>query len=182
MKTAVRYSTYFERVSSLFMSVGRSAPRYEALAAFYPRSGELRHYFLEYYTVVVQMCNTIFAFLQKSVVKRLVMILNDSELSNYEFQLRHLGNSVKDEASLQMATDVDEEKRQNASLRSISAKISGSVAHRQILKRNLKVLNHCSTFDHEIAWKQIRKTGKASFFQIHPITSNEEVSFNPPHS
>jgi hypothetical protein len=77
------------------------------------------------------MCNNIFAFLKKSVAKRLVMILNDSELSNYEFQLHHLGNSVKDEASLQMAIDVEEEKRQNASVRSISAKISGSVARRQ---------------------------------------------------
>ncbi len=90
------------------MSAGRSAPRYEALAALYPRSRELQRYFLEYYTMVVQICHTLFAFLQKSVAKRLVMILNDSELITYEFQLQNPGNSIKDEASLQTAIHVDE--------------------------------------------------------------------------
>lgn len=56
----MNFSTYVEKLSSLFMDVGRSAPRYQAIALLYPRSTKLQSYLTEYFIVVVGLCRYLF--------------------------------------------------------------------------------------------------------------------------
>ena len=55
-------STYINKLSSLFMDVGRSAPRYQEIALLYPRSTKLQSYLTEYFIVVVSLYYYLFKF------------------------------------------------------------------------------------------------------------------------
>ena len=48
--------SYLEKLSIIFMDVGRSAPRYQSMALLYPRSKELQAYLCEYFIAVVGLC------------------------------------------------------------------------------------------------------------------------------
>jgi hypothetical protein len=62
------------------MEVGRSAPRYQALALLYPRSQALQSYINEYFIVVVRLCHRMMTFSKKSMFAKSTSALNDADL------------------------------------------------------------------------------------------------------
>ncbi|OCK75162.1 hypothetical protein K432DRAFT_467098, partial [Lepidopterella palustris CBS 459.81] len=160
----VNFSSYFEKLSTLFMSVGRSAPRYQIMALLYPRSKSLRSHVSEYFIIVVRLCHQLLKFTQKSTFRQVTSTLSDSDIKTFQSELDLWANSIKEEVSLLMAKKVEEEAQENSRFRAFSSKLSKSVSQQQELATNLRVLDLCSKYEYETTWKQIRKLGNTTLF------------------
>ncbi|KAF2008618.1 hypothetical protein BU24DRAFT_360102, partial [Aaosphaeria arxii CBS 175.79] len=150
-------STYADKLSSLFMDIGRSAPRNQAMALLYPRSRKLQSYLAEYFVVAVNLCRYIYKFGQKAFYQQFVSAMSDAKLQAFRGELNQWANSIKDEVSLL-------EKQEDAGSRALSRKIFKDASYQRKIATSLRVLDLCSTYDHQTAWKQIRKAGNTSFF------------------
>lgn len=146
------------------MNVGRSAPRYQAMALLYPRSMNLRSHLFEYFIVVVHLCHQLFKFTQQSTFWQFASALSDADMKKFQSELDLWANSIKEEISLQMAKKIEEEAQENSRFRALSSKLSKSASRQQKLATNLRVLDFCSKYDYETTWKQTRKVGNATLF------------------
>ncbi|KAL5372356.1 hypothetical protein DPSP01_013559 [Paraphaeosphaeria sporulosa] len=152
----VNLSSYIEKLSSLFMDVGRSAPRYQAIALLYPRSAKLQSYLNEYFIVVVGLCRYLFKFGQKSTVQQFASSLSDAHLKTFQTDLEKWASSIKEQMHLSEA-------QESSGFRTLTRGLFKSASDQQRHATKIQVLDFCSTYDHEIAWKQIRKVGNTSF-------------------
>jgi ankyrin repeat protein len=155
-QSIVNLSTYIDKLSSLFMVVGRSAPRYQAIALLYPRSTKLQAHLTEYFIVVVGLCRYLFMFGQKSTVQQFTSSLSDSQLRTFQTDLEQCANSIKEQMYVAEA-------QESSGLRTLTREMFKSSSHQQTYATKMRVLDFCSTYDHETPWKQIRKAGNTSF-------------------
>ncbi|OAL53394.1 ankyrin [Pyrenochaeta sp. DS3sAY3a] len=155
----VNLSTYIERLSTLFMDIGRSAPRYNAMALLYPQSKALQSQLIEYFIVVVGLCHHLLKFTHMSGLRKITSTLSDSHLRSFQTDLDRWAAFIKDEVQLV-------ELQESSRFRTLSSKFSKSTSHQQKVETNLRVLDMFSTYDHETAWKQTRKVGNASLFTL----------------
>ncbi|KAJ5656054.1 hypothetical protein N7507_008004 [Penicillium longicatenatum] len=167
----MKSSSYFERISTLFMVAGRSAPRYEKMALLYPRSKNLQSYMCDYFITLVQLCHKILKFTQKSTLGQLKAAFNEGELNSFQLNLERWAMNIKEEVTLLMAEKIEEEatktsKFQNALWKKIT-KSDDEILQAKIDAR-LQVLNFCSQFDHTVIWKQTRKAGTTTLFRDSP--------------
>ena len=107
LQSIATYSSYLDRLSSLFMDIGRSAPRYQAMALLCPQSRQLRDYLAEYFIVVVSFCHQIWKFAHKSALNKFVSTLSDSDLKVYQSDLESWAKTIKEEMNLLMAQKVN---------------------------------------------------------------------------
>ncbi|EGU81654.1 hypothetical protein FOXB_07851, partial [Fusarium oxysporum f. sp. conglutinans Fo5176] len=94
------YFTYLEKLSLLFMAVGRNAPRYQAMAAIYPKSKNLQRYLCEYFIIVTRLCFQSISWTQKSAFSRLSTSISDPEMKELQSELDIWSSSIKEEANL----------------------------------------------------------------------------------
>ncbi|KAH7118972.1 hypothetical protein B0J11DRAFT_552234 [Dendryphion nanum] len=153
----INISSYVEKLSVLFMDIGRSAPRYQTMAILYPQSKQLQSQLLEYFTIVVNLCCHLLKFSQKSTFLQLTHSLTDSDLKIFKTELTRWSDSIKEEMILAEAVE-------NSQFKSLSTKFSNAASHHQKIITNLRVLDFCSKYDHETAWKQIRKIGNSTLY------------------
>jgi ankyrin repeat protein len=81
-----------------------------------------------------------------------------SYLKGVQTELERWANSIKEQMTVNEA-------QENSGFRALTRGLLQSTAQQQIHATNLRVLNSCSTYDHETVWKQLRKIGNASFFE-----------------
>ncbi|XXH05855.1 hypothetical protein Hte_012295 [Hypoxylon texense] len=155
--TATRFSVYLDKLSSLFMMAGQSAPRYQEMVALHPRSKALRSLGLEYYIVVVRLCHQVVSICNKSTLGQLKAFFQDLDITAYQSELLRHSNAIKEQLCL-------EEAREDASARSVLSKLSSQELHRRRVEKKMKFLRNCSTFNYQSAWKQARKCGNATWF------------------
>ncbi|RDW85731.1 hypothetical protein BP5796_04056 [Coleophoma crateriformis] len=160
----VTMSSYLEKLSSLLMDAGRSAPRYQEIVLVFPRSKPLQSYLAEYFITVVDLCHTVFKLAHKSTVRWFVSTLDDSSLKGYQSDFDRWANLIRDEVNTLVAKRVEKEAQANTHFRALMGKASSSVSLEQKLKTRLRILESCSTYDYETPWKQIRKVGNATLF------------------
>ena len=129
----VNFSSYLEKLSSLLMAAGRSAPRYQMMALLYPRSDSLQLYLSEYFIVVVHLCHHLLKFTLKSALGQYASSLGDSDTKRYQSQLDLWANAIKEEVGLVMAKSIEEEAKENSKFRIFSSKFSESMLLRQKL-------------------------------------------------
>ncbi|XTI89671.1 hypothetical protein V2W45_1284894, partial [Cenococcum geophilum] len=160
----VNFCSYLEKMSTLLMTVGRSAPRYQMMALLYPRSKNLQSYLSEYFIVAVRLCHQLLRFTQKSTFGQFASTLSDSDMKTYQSELDLWANTIKEEVNLQMAKKIEEEAQENSRFRTLSIRFFESRSFQQKIKINLQVLDLCSVYDYETTWKQTRKVGNATLF------------------
>lgn len=153
----VNLQNYIDKLSSLFMEIGRAAPRYQAIALLYPRSKKLQSYLSEYFISVVGLCHYLFKFGHKSTVMQFTSSLSDSHLKNFQTELDRWANSIKEEMYLA-------EFQESSGSRALIIDFFKSSSRRQDHATRMQVLDFCSKYDHETAWKQTRKAGNSSFY------------------
>ncbi|KAB5525721.1 NACHT domain protein [Coniochaeta sp. 2T2.1] len=159
--TVVNFSSYLEKLSSLLMDVGRSAPRYERLHQLYPRSKALQSQLSEYFIVIVRVCHQLLKMTKKSAFGQLVSFPSDADMKVHESDLKNISAHIKDEVTLLMGQEVRE---QNSRLSTILRSTEAD-AHRQRQDTYIRVLSTCSTYDYETTWKETRKQGETSWFR-----------------
>ncbi|KAJ5616636.1 NACHT nucleoside triphosphatase [Penicillium hordei] len=168
LELLTKFSSCLEKLSVLFMKVGRSAPRFESMALLYPRSRDLQSSLCEYFIVVVHLCHEILQFTRKSNLKKFASSLSDSNLTQYQSDLESWGSTIKEEVGLLMAARIEKEANMNSKLRDVSSKFFGITSNQQKVQARQRVLDICTNFDHMVVWKQIRKAGNTNIFRQCP--------------
>ncbi|KUJ08906.1 uncharacterized protein LY89DRAFT_328989 [Mollisia scopiformis] len=171
----VTSNSYLEKLSQLFMTVGRSAPRYQMMALLYPRSKILQSSLSEYFIVVVRLCHSLLKFTKKSSLGQVFSSLSDSDIKTAETQLIAWATSIKEEVVLLSSKKIEEEAQENSRFRAVSSRFSETASHRKRLERNRRVLNACSTYDYETTWKQIRKLGNTTLLDQNAEYQNWKI-------
>ncbi|GAB1318907.1 NACHT domain-containing protein [Madurella fahalii] len=156
----VNFSSCLEKMSTLFMTVGRSAPRYEKMALLYPRSEALQSHLSEYFIVIIRLCHRLLGLTKKSIWGQVLSLPNDPDVQDCASELERWACSIKDEVNLLMCQSMEE---QNSRLKSL-LRHSEAESHRRRLERYARVLDSCSQYDHQTTWKQVRKLGSATVF------------------
>ncbi|KAK0713298.1 hypothetical protein B0T26DRAFT_804145 [Lasiosphaeria miniovina] len=156
----VRMTLLLEKISAFLMVAGYSAPRYQQIALLYPRSKDLQSQLSEYFIVIVRFCHHLLDMSKKSIFGQLLSFPSDSGLKSYQSDLDQWANAMREEVRLLMARNFEE---QSSGLKSL-IQFSESQPHRQRQKARLRVLEACSTYDHQTTWKEIRKAGTTTPF------------------
>lgn len=156
------YFTYLEKLSLLLMSVGRNAPRYQALAVIYPKSKNLQRYLYEYFIIITRLCHQSVAWTQKSSLKRVSSSIGDPDMKNFQSDLEVWSTSIREEANLLLSQKVDEEAKHNRSFRNWITNRNERVQWQERIKSCVAFLDACSQYDYRTPWKQSRKHGTTS--------------------
>ena len=157
----MNFPSCLDKLSSLLMMVGRSAPRYERMALLYPRSKILQSNLAEYFLVVVRLAQQLSRLARKSTFGQLVSSFpNDSDTKSYQAELERWASSIREEVNLLMGQKIEE---QGSSLKAL-LKSSKSESQRQKLEAHAHILDFCSTYDYQKTWKALRKAGNATLF------------------
>ncbi|KAL6708387.1 hypothetical protein ACN47E_002650 [Coniothyrium glycines] len=158
----VNLSSYIESFSKIFMEAGRALPQHSNLALLYPRSQELQSFILEYFIVVVQLCQRFLHHTQKSAVRKFVSSLNDADLQEDHSKLLSWSKSIHEQMTLLMASTTEEEATNNSRFRAMMIKSSKASTQQQRMQASQKILDFCTTYDYETSWRQIRKAGSTA--------------------
>lgn len=149
------------------MDIGRFVPRYQSMGALYPRSTILRDHIHEYYIEVVRLCHEILRHSKRSVLGQVASSLNDG-LKIYQQKLEHWAVMIRDDVNSLMATSIEHEREENSRFRTAFLKRFSKEKALAQAQQKIRILDACSTFDHQTAWKQARKSGTTSSFLIEP--------------
>ncbi|KAK4219149.1 ankyrin repeat-containing domain protein [Rhypophila decipiens] len=160
----VNYSSYMDKLSTLLMVAGRSAPRYQKMALLYTRSRILRTSLSEYFIVIVQLCHHMLKTANRTKIGQMVSSLSDSALKSYETDLIRWASAVKEEADLLLSENIDDQGTRVKLL----LKLSESEAYRQKLKIHCQILDSFSKYDYETTWKELRKVGNTGLLRATP--------------
>jgi ankyrin repeat domain-containing protein 50 len=170
------FSSYFDNLSTLFMNIGRTCPRYQGFGFLYPKSTGLQRALCEYFVVVVRLCKQAVLFIRKPFFSQFsfsVLKPFQSEFGHFEIDLGRLANAIREEASLASMQEQSLETKESSAFRAFAVKFSDKVSQeaRQLKSRKAKsqFLDACSTYNYQTAWKQARKAGTTSW-----IYTNEE--------
>ncbi|OAP57751.1 hypothetical protein AYL99_08489 [Fonsecaea erecta] len=169
LQTTVQFGSYFDNLSALFMRIGRFSPRYEQYGAMYPKSSRLQDALFDYFRTVVQVCNKAVLFIRKGTMAQIsAAILNpfNSEFGPLELDLSTTAETIREEASLAFQQELTLDKREASSFRAwLLSKASKKTEQARVFRAHqakFQLLNSCSTYDHEAAWKRARKVGESS--------------------
>lgn len=157
-----------ESLSVVFMEIGRSSPRHEKLALLYPRSSDLQAYLNEYFIVVVRFCYNIQQYAQKSAFRQFASAMGDSTIKTTQNELESWAKQIKEEMEILLVKRIEEEAQENARFRSLSTRFSKLGCYQQDLVARLRILNQCSSYDHQTTWKQLKKCGNTRIFADTP--------------
>ncbi|KAM7221080.1 hypothetical protein V8F06_003465 [Rhypophila decipiens] len=160
----VNYSSYMDKLSTLLMVAGRSAPRYQKMALLYTRSRILQSSLSEYFIVIVQLCHHMLKTANRTKIGQMVSSLSDAALKGYETDLLRWATAVKEQADLLLSEKIDEQGTRVKLL----LKLSESEAYRQKLKIHCQILDSCSKYDYETTWKELRKVGNTGLLRATP--------------
>lgn len=156
--------SWLDKLSELFMAVGRSAPRYQQMALLYPRSKKLQSSLNEYFLVVVRVCHDMLKLKKKSIFSKLTSFMTESDISSYQSDFGLWATAIKEEVDLLMAQEIQEQSRHIKTL----SKHTKSELHREKLEDRLRILDSCSTYDYQTTWKELRRRGNTSWFTLQP--------------
>ncbi|KAK7955733.1 uncharacterized protein PG986_004955 [Apiospora aurea] len=154
---AVRFQSYFESLSELFLSVGKTAPRYNEMVALQPRSQALHELMSEYFIFVVNLCRHVYNLSLKSKLGQLKVAMSRLVIGSYQKDLDKWTAAIREQFSL-------EEARDNATSRGILQKLSQREKYRKQLALRQKVLDGCTRYNYQIGWKIARNAGSTSWF------------------
>ena len=164
-------SNHVDKLSSIFMDIGRSAPRHQAIAELYPRSTKLQEYLSEYFIVVVRLCHYLCKLGQKSTFGQITSSLNQTALMGFQTDLEKWASSIREEMRLREARENYGFREESRSMFKFVTEEQKLAKHRRILAAKAatknKVLDFFSKYDYETAQKQIRKAGNTSLHKRH---------------
>ena len=136
----------------------------------YLYSVRLQNALCRYYTVVIKLCKQVVLFTRKSFIAQIPSFLNSfaSEFGRFGKDLDDLAVSVREEVSLASKQLQRDEADRSSHFRTIATKFFSDNAalerkRRRGEKAKYRLLDACSTYNYEIAWKQARKKGSTNW-------------------
>jgi Cdc6-like AAA superfamily ATPase len=159
--------SYFEQLSTLFMSIGRTCPRNEEYLLLYPRSDGLKEAVCEYFIVSIQLCKQAVLVLKRPLLGQVFSAMCNtimSDLNSFEQKLSRLAGAVTEEIDLASRKLQVQEAEYNSKFRLTSLTTSTKIKRWRNEQMERRFLKACSTYDYQADWKQIRKQGNTEWF------------------
>lgn len=160
----IGFSSHLERFSSLFMEIGRSSPRYQDLALLYSCSDKVKRDLMEYFIVVVNICQQFVGYTKKSTFIQLTTSAFDTRLRKSESDLKQYASNIREEVESLNTKTLVHESRENSRFRALVERKNHARENQQKLRRRSNYLSACTDYDHETPWKQARKRGNTTWF------------------
>lgn len=176
--TASNITSYFDKVTSMIMEIGRSCPTYQQFGQLYPGCIGLQRDLCEYYAAIVQLCTKIIEVSRRPpITQTLSSIFNPFE-SDFKSPLDKLNQATKDiqlqislaskQANEEAKKLLENESQNNAAFRKLTNKFRKETqkehteAHQwriHMMKREAASLrssirHNLSTIDYVKPWKQ----------------------------
>jgi NACHT domain len=193
--TASNITSYFDKITSLIMTVGRSCPTYKQFGLLYPNRIDLQTALCEYFAIVIRLCMKIMEISRRSgIVHVLSPIFNPFEIDFKSYQ-DELDQAVKD-VQLQISLASKQDAREEAQLAEIERKANSrqrtklfafqkDVSEEQLKAQDWRlratvretkkikaaIKDNLSTLDYTQAWKRAQQQcvrGTALWFQQDP--------------
>ncbi|KAI9765660.1 MAG: hypothetical protein M1840_007217 [Geoglossum simile] len=169
-----RFSTYFDKLSTVFMNIRNNCPRYMEYQALYTDSERLQAALCNYYATIVRLCQKAIEVGQRQGLQQLTVVLwrpFETEFGSFEAELRRQSEEVKDEISLASKQAADRERLLQIAERKKSSRyrIQGNlhrieehkwrlqVDQRESRLRRQHLLEKLSDYDYMFSFKQARK-------------------------
>ena len=152
------------------MEIGSTSPRYQEFGLLYPDSIGLQKALCKYFTVIVKLCKQAILFIRKPFFSQLsssILKPFTSEFSSFSADLMRLATAIRGEISLASLQVQKDEFEANATFRAVTSRFSTKEMQRNKERKNKKIkfklLDACSTYNHQIAWKQAKKLGRTGW-------------------
>ncbi|KAJ5902812.1 hypothetical protein N7495_003340 [Penicillium taxi] len=176
--TASNVASYFDKVTSMIMEIGKSCPTYQLFGLLYPGCISLQRALCDYYAVIIDLCIKIIEVSRRTTLKQTlssILVPFDSEFKLLLDRLKEAKDEIKLQISLaskqadQEAKQLLEyESRQNSKFRpsalnffQTSLKHQAEVDKLQIDRRKRKtatlkmsIRNNLSLVNHVSPWRQ----------------------------
>ncbi|KAJ5387173.1 hypothetical protein N7509_009714 [Penicillium cosmopolitanum] len=197
--SASNISSYFEKVTSMIMEIGKTCPRYQQFGQLYPGCTGLQRELCEYYATIVRLCIKIVESCRRAPVSQILSsVFNpfESEFQPLLIQLEQTIKSVRLEISLaanqaleEMRKLVEHESHNSTSFRRLALKFHEKSEKenadanewrllrlkRENAKLRSAVKDNLSAFDFAKPWKQAlrkRVPSTAEWLQQEPVFSH----------
>lgn len=162
------YASYREKVSEIFLEVGRTAPRHAELACIYPGKGRLHSAMMEYSIVVVELCKSLF---HPSPLQRFTTSLKtaiaDPQLQKIKSSLATWSKEISEEVIVLQSRRLEETDR-GPGIRSLISSISDSDRRRRRTRDRVNWLDACGDYDYERQRNLTRRSGNTEYFLHDP--------------
>ena len=153
-----------DKLSELFMEIGRSTPRYQDMALLFPRSKKLQDSFTEYYIVVVLLCHRFMKLSRTSGFKQFFNSYSDT-ITRYEKQLSTLADHIRDEMNIQSVVLAQEETKKSSRFRVLAKVDREALEQMHKEQEKFRILDACSVYDNQTIWRQTRKLGNTALYK-----------------
>ncbi|KAK2615389.1 hypothetical protein N8I77_002148 [Diaporthe amygdali] len=157
-----------EKVSEIFLEVGRTAPRHAELACIYPGKGRLHSAMMEYSIVVVELCKSLFhpSRLQRFTTS-LKTAITDPQLQKIKSSLATWSKEISEEVIVLQSRRLEETDR-GPGIRSLISSISDSDRRRRRTRDRVNWLDACGDYDYERQRNLTRRSGNTEYFLHDP--------------
>lgn len=196
--SASNISSYFEKVTSMIMQIGKTCPKYQQFGQIYPVCVGLQRELCEYYATIVHLCIKIIEIGRRAPVSQILSsVFNpfESEFQPLLGQLEQAIKSIRLEISLaanqaleEMRKLVEQDSRNNTSFRRLALKFQEKSEkenadanewrlvrlERENAKLRSAIKDNLSAFDFAKPWKQAlrnRVPFTAEWLQQEPMFS-----------
>ncbi|KAH6951248.1 hypothetical protein BKA56DRAFT_711711 [Ilyonectria sp. MPI-CAGE-AT-0026] len=159
LQAAIGYFSFFDNISTLMMNISRSCSIHSDLALLFPKSRELQDYMCEYLAVIVQLCQKIATYAQKS---RFALVAA-SIISSFEVQAKPLEDHLV--AVLATRSHLNAQEWAMGKLRSLEITLSVESRKRAIeeRRRHILILLSSDKVDFETIWRRERRRGTSGW-------------------
>ena len=187
MLVTSNFAKFFEKLSTLFMEIGRQCPRFKDFGALYPSSPSLQGALCDYYAVVIRICQGALKASRRPGIlhfSRSAYASFDRDFKSLQIELETQSRIIRNEISLasqkvqaQEAQLQDVERKQSTLFRKVvgkefseagSIRLQASLRHDQRIRR--QIYEELCPLDHTSPWKRARKRclpGTAIWLQEH---------------
>ena len=205
--TASNISSYFDKVTSMIMAIGKFCPTYQQFGQLYPGCSGLQEALCQYYAITIRLCITIVEVSRRTAVGQiLAAIFNpyESEFQGYHDELDQAAKNVQLHISLASKQVENEtvrllelDRKENA-LRRRSARLfqkdarnehaearqwrirkaaREAVEMRSAIRANLSTINHVKPWQQ--AMKQLTPKRPTGFSKTPPFVTGMAIKRQP---
>ncbi|KAB8237280.1 uncharacterized protein BDW43DRAFT_203558 [Aspergillus alliaceus] len=176
--TASNVASYFDKVTSMIMAIGKSCPTYQEFGQLYPGCVELQRALCDYYAAIVNLCIKIIGVSRRTPVTHTLTAIFVPFESEFKSELNDIDQIAKDiqfQISLASKLALEEtrkllehERQDNTAFRQLTSKFQKKTEKehaeakqlrtnqmkREAAKLKSRIRKNLSSIDHITPWKQ----------------------------
>ncbi|KAM0323944.1 hypothetical protein ACHAQA_008525 [Verticillium albo-atrum] len=190
LQLAIGHLTFFDKVSALFMRIGKMVTAQTNLVQLFPSCHELHGFLCEYLIVIVNLCHKVVTFMNQSYTSKIWSSLTtsfDREFTTFEGDLQGWAALINNQWKVLLTQSQQRMERQGSSALSITKSIHRSFSKKSAYDNQLQIISairqlspHQDEFTN--TWRRERKKGSCRWLFEEPsyVEWSSRKSLVPP--